>query len=86
MKILAIYAINQHLADLYLEAEHERLLRQLPRKPSALRRAVASIRSAMTMPAFRSSPRSSMASTADSRRFRTRMLATSIQNTGGAIR
>jgi hypothetical protein len=47
MKILAIYAINQHLADLYREAEHERLLRQLPRKPSALRRAVASIRSAI---------------------------------------
>ena len=47
MKILAIYAINQHLADLYREAEHERLLRQIPRKPSAFRLAIASIRSAI---------------------------------------
>ena len=46
MKILAIYAINQHLADLYLEADRERLARQVPKGPSAFSRAVAAVRSA----------------------------------------
>jgi hypothetical protein len=47
MNILAVYAINQHLADLQFEADQARLARQVSRKPSALRRAVASIRSAI---------------------------------------
>ncbi len=46
MKILAIYAINQHLADLYAQADRERLARQVPKGPSALSRALAAVRSA----------------------------------------
>jgi uncharacterized protein with von Willebrand factor type A (vWA) domain len=50
MSVIAIYAINQHLADLRAEADNERLARlaaRPERKPSAIRRVLAAIRSAV---------------------------------------
>ena len=44
MNVLAIYAVNQHIEDLYFAAEQERIARALPRKPSAIRRAFAAVK------------------------------------------
>lgn len=46
MNVLAIYAVNQHLADLNEEARMARLARAADPKPSTLRRIVATVRSA----------------------------------------
>jgi hypothetical protein len=46
MKVLAMYAIDQHIADLMAEAHNARLAAQVERKPSAIRRVLAAIRSA----------------------------------------
>jgi hypothetical protein len=56
MKVLAIYAINQHIADLMAEADNARLARQVERKPSAIRRVLAAIRSAAARPAPDTAP------------------------------
>jgi hypothetical protein len=47
MKVLAIYAINQHIADLMAEAHHARLAAQVERKPSAIRRFATAVRAAV---------------------------------------
>ena len=45
MNVLAIYAVNQHLADLHEEARQARLIDAVKR-PSVVRRALAAVRSA----------------------------------------
>ena len=58
MKVLAIYAINEHIAELMIEAEQNRLARQLDRGPSRLARALDALRAAASRlaPASGSSP------------------------------
>ncbi len=52
MKVLAIYAINQHLAELVEESRQYRLAREARgARPSRLRRTIAAIRSAVARPA-----------------------------------
>jgi hypothetical protein len=47
MNVLAIYAVNQHLADLHEEARQARLVDSVKR-PSIVRRALAAVRSALS--------------------------------------
>ena len=47
MNVLAIYAVNQHIDDLFFAAEQERIARAMPRKPSAVKRAFASIKASI---------------------------------------
>lgn len=44
MKVLAIYAINEHIAELMIEAERARLAREAHRGPSLLARTAESLR------------------------------------------
>jgi hypothetical protein len=46
MNVLAIYAVNQHLADLHEEARQARLVESVQR-PSLVRRILAAIRNAL---------------------------------------
>jgi hypothetical protein len=46
MNVLAIYAVNQHLADLHEEARQSRLV-AADSRPSLLRRTLAAVRSAL---------------------------------------
>lgn len=43
MNVLAIYAVNEHLADLMAEADAERMVRNAKPQPSIIRRIVASL-------------------------------------------
>jgi hypothetical protein len=56
MKVLAIYAINEHIADLMFEAEQARLARRTPSRPSLLSRASAAARLLVTRLAPSASP------------------------------
>jgi hypothetical protein len=58
MNVLAIYAINEHIADLHEEARRDRLAREAktPAAPSLLRRSLASARSAFRAATANSSP------------------------------
>ncbi len=52
MKVLAIYAINQHLAELVEESRQYRLAKEARGdRPSMFRRALTAIRSAIARPA-----------------------------------
>jgi hypothetical protein len=46
MRVLAIYAINEHIAELMLEAEQSRLARQATARPSIVRRLADAVRAA----------------------------------------
>jgi hypothetical protein len=60
VNILAIYAVNLHLADLQEEARQNRLVADIPKRPSLLRRFATALRSAATA----SQPSSAAASAA----------------------
>lgn len=45
MKVLAIYAINEHIANLHFEAEQARIARRGAPRPSILRRLAGAVRS-----------------------------------------
>jgi hypothetical protein len=45
MNVLAIYAVNQHLADLQDEARRKRLADMVEKRPSLLGRLLAAVRS-----------------------------------------
>ena len=55
MNVFAIYAVNQHLADLHEEARQARLVNSVER-PSVVRRLVAAVRSAFSAGTAGSTP------------------------------
>jgi hypothetical protein len=50
MNVLAIYAVNEHINQMLLDADQARIARQLPRRPSLASRLAATARIAFTRP------------------------------------
>ena len=46
MKVLAIYAVNEHINQLLADAQHARMAREASSRPSLVRRAAGAVRAA----------------------------------------
>lgn len=48
MNVLAIYAVNEHINQLLIDADRARIARQVARRPSVVSRLAGAVRSALT--------------------------------------
>ena len=52
MNVLAIYAVNEHINQLLLDADRARIARQVAKRPSVVSRLAGAARSAFTRSSF----------------------------------